>query len=101
MARLRSSNDTGASGSDPPPPPPLQPDGPTAEVPRGVPADVFGVLRGMLEAQQQQTALLREGFLAAQQTAAVAPEQARVGTVTDFRRLQPAVFTGAGSPVRC
>ena len=43
--------------------------------------------------------------MAAQQTAAtaleraVAPRETRPGNVTDFRRLQPAVFTGAGSPL--
>jgi len=45
------------------------------------------ILQGMMESQQQQTVLLREGLLTA------LPEQ-RPGNVSDFRRLQSAAFSG-------
>ena len=94
---LRSGNSYGGpSGSDVPPP-----NGPVPEVPAGV----LGVLQGMMEAQQQQTTLLRDGLVAAQRTAAialeraVAPREARPGNVTDFHRLLPKTFSGTGTPL--
>jgi len=87
---------------------------------------LIGVMRGMIELQhqqvaaqqrqmdtqearaleqQKQTEILRDGLLAAQQTAAAAIERAavprgpRVGSVTDFMRLNPRVFTGNEAPL--
>jgi hypothetical protein len=57
----------------------------------------------MMESQQQQTALLRDGLLAVQQTAvaamerAAAPREVRPGSVSDFRHLKPAIFSGTGT----
>ena len=45
------------------------------------------VLQGMMQSQQQQTELLRQGLL-------VVPREQRPGNVSDFRRLQPAIFSG-------
>ena len=96
MSLRSGTNYGGPSGSDVPPP-----NGPVPEVPAGV----LGVLQGMMEAQQQQTTLLREGLVAAQQTAAtaleraVAPREARPGNVTDFCRLLPKTFSGTGTPL--
>ena len=50
------------------------------------------VLQGMMQNQQQQTELLRQGLL-------VAPREQRPGSVSDFRRLQPAVFSGTEKPL--
>ena len=50
------------------------------------------VLQGMMQSQQQQTELLRQGLL-------VAPREQRPGNVSDFRRLQPAVFSGTEKPL--
>ena len=87
---------------------------------------LIGVMRGMIKSQQQQVAaqqrqmdtqearaleqqkqteILREGLLAAQQTAAAvieratAPRGPRVGGITDFMRLNPRVFTGNEAPL--
>lgn len=49
-------------------------------------ANVMEVLHGMME-NQQQMAVLREGLL-------IVPNERRPGNVFDFRRLQPAVFSG-------
>ena len=46
----------------------------------------------MMQSQQQQTELLRQGLL-------VAPREQRPGSVSDFRRLQPAVFSGTEKPL--
>ena len=62
--------------------------------------DLMGVLRGMMESQQEQTTLLRDELLAAQQTAmaaverSTAPREPKPGNISDFRRLQPAIFAG-------
>jgi hypothetical protein len=59
----------------------------------------------MMEAQQPQTTLLRDGLLAVQQTAVVALERATAprgagpGNVADFRRLLPRTFSGTGTPL--
>jgi len=50
------------------------------------------VLQGMMQSQQQQTELLRQGLL-------VAPREQRPGNVSDFRRLQPAIFSGTEKPL--
>jgi len=50
------------------------------------------ILQGMMQSQQQQTELLRQGLL-------VAPRERRPGNVSDFRRLQPAVFSGTEKPL--
>jgi len=50
------------------------------------------ILQGMMQSQQQQTELLRQGLL-------VAPREQRPGNVSDFRRLQPAIFSGTEKPL--
>ena len=45
-----------------------------------------------MNSQQQQTELLQQGLL-------TAPREQRLGTVSDFRRLQPAVFSGTEKPL--
>jgi len=50
------------------------------------------VLQGMMESQQKQTELLRQGLL-------VAPQEQKLGNVSDFRRLQPAIFSGMERPL--
>ena len=45
------------------------------------------VLHGMIESQHQQTELLRQALL-------TAPREQRPGSVSDFRKLQPATFSG-------
>ena len=50
------------------------------------------ILQGMIASQQQQTELLRQGLL-------TAPQEQRSGTVSDFRRLQPAEFSGTEKPL--
>ena len=50
------------------------------------------ILQGMMQSQQQQTELLRQGLL-------VAPREQRPGNVSDFRRLQPAIFLGTEKPL--
>ena len=82
-------------------------------------ATVMGVVRTMLEnqqrqseTQQQQITLLREALLAAQQTSAAAqvtataavermtaPREPRTKNITDFMRMNPAVFTGTETPL--
>ena len=64
MVRHRATNEADPPVADPPV------NGPTVEVPR----DLWGVLRGMLESQVQQTTLLREGIQTAQQTASATLE---------------------------
>ena len=67
--------------------------------------DLIGVLRGLVESQQQQTTLLRDGLMAAQQTATEAMERSatprgpKPENISDFRRLQPATFTGIEKPL--
>ena len=59
-----------------------------------------------MEFQLQQMAVLREGILMAQQTAtaalerATAPREQRVGNVTDFRKLDPKMFSGNEKPLQ-
>ena len=50
------------------------------------------ILQGMMQSQQQQTELLRQGLL-------VTPREQRPGNVSDFRRLQPAIFSGTEKPL--
>ena len=45
----------------------------------------------MMENQQQQTELLRQEI--------AAPKEQRPGNISDFRRLQPAIFTGEEKPL--
>ena len=61
-------------------------------------ADVLRIIQTMLgnqqqqmENQQQQTELLRQEL--------AAPKEQRPGNVSDFRRLQPAIFTGVERPL--
>ena len=46
----------------------------------------------MMENQQKQTELLRQGLIAA-------PKEQRSGNVSNFRRLQPTIFTGEERPL--
>jgi len=46
----------------------------------------------MMENQQKQTELLRQGLIAA-------PKEQRSSNVSEFRRLQPAIFTGEERPL--
>ena len=64
----------------------LPPNGPTGEN-----ADILRVIQNMMENQQQQTELLRQGL--------TDPKEQRPGNVSDFRRLQPAIFTGGERPL--
>jgi len=50
------------------------------------------VLQGMMQSQQQQIELLRQGLL-------VTSREQRPGNVSDFRRLQPAIFLGTEKPL--
>jgi len=60
--------------------------------PTGGNPDILRVIQGMVENQQRQTELLRQGLIAA-------PQERRPGNVSDFRRLQPAIFTGEERPL--
>ena len=51
-----------------------------------------------LEQQQQQTALLREGLIAAMEKVN-APKEPKPGNVSNFRKLNPAEFSGTGKPL--
>ena len=56
-------------------------------------AENADILRhNMMENQQKQTELLRQGLIAA-------PKEQRPGNVSDFRRLQPAIFTREERPL--
>ena len=74
--------------------------------------DMMRILMGMMEeqkdhraTQQEQIALLRDGIIAAQQTAttavdkAAAPKEPKVGNIADFRRLNPKEFSGNEDPL--
>jgi len=50
------------------------------------------VHHGMMESQHQQTELLRQALL-------TAPKEQRPPNVCDFRRLQPAIFSGTEKPL--
>ena len=54
--------------------------------------NMMRVLHGMMESQHQQTELLRQALL-------TAPREQRPGNVSDFRRLQPATFSGTEKPL--
>ena len=54
--------------------------------------DMMRILQGMMNSQQQQTELLRQGLL-------TAPREQRPGTISDFRRLQLAEFSGMEKPL--
>ena len=60
--------------------------------PTGGNPDILRVIQGMVENQQRQTELLRQELIAA-------PQERRPGNVSDFRRLQPAIFTGEERPL--
>jgi len=66
---------------------------------------LMGVLRGMMESQQEQTGLLRDRLLAAQQTAteaiekSMAPQEPKPGNISYFRRLQSATFASTEKPL--
>ena len=66
--------------------------------PTGENVDILRVIQTMLgnqqqqmENQQQQTELLRQEL--------AAPKEQKPGNVSDFRRLQPAIFTGSEKPL--
>ena len=50
------------------------------------------VLHGMMESQHQQTELLRQALW-------TAPREQRPDNVSDFRKLQPATFSGTEKPL--
>ena len=54
--------------------------------------NMMRVLHGMMESQHQQTELLRQALL-------TALRKQRPGCVSDFRRLQPATFSGTENPL--
>jgi len=54
--------------------------------------DMMRILQGIMNSQQKQTELLRQGLL-------TAPREQRPGTVPDFKRLQPAEFSGTEKPL--
>jgi len=54
--------------------------------------DILRVIHNMTENQQKQTELLRQGLVAA-------PKEQRSGNISDFRRLQLAIFTGEERPL--
>ena len=60
--------------------------------PIGENADILRVIHNMMENQQKQTELLRQGLIAA-------PKQQRPSNLSDFRRLQPTIFTGEERPL--
>jgi len=62
-----------------------------ANGPVGENVDILRVIQMMMENQQQQTELLRQEL--------AAPKGQRPGNVSDFRRLQPAIFTGGEKPL--
>ena len=57
------------------------------------------------QSQQEQTTLLRDGLLAVQQASTAALEKVvssrerRPGNFSDFRKLQPPIFTGTEKPL--
>jgi transposase InsO family protein len=74
--------------------------------------DMMRILMGMMDEQrnqramqQEQIALLRDGLIAAQQTATVAvdkaaaPREPKVGNVADFRRMNPKEYSGNEGPL--
>ena len=48
--------------------------------------------QGMMQSQQQQTEFLHQGLL-------VTLQEKRPGNMSDFRRLQPAIFSGTEKPL--
>jgi len=54
--------------------------------------NMIRVLHGMMESQHQQTELLRQALL-------TAPREQRPSNVSDFRKLQPATFSGTEKPL--
>ena len=65
--------------------------GQSSNGPAGENADILRVIQTMMENQQQQTELLRQEL--------AAPKEQRPGNISDFRRLQPAIFTGEEKPL--
>jgi len=61
--------------------------GQSQDGPAGGNADILRVIQNMVENQQRQTELHRQGLIAA-------PKERRPGNVSDFRQLQLAIFTG-------
>ena len=59
--------------------------------PAGENVEILRVIQTMMENQQQQTELLRQEL--------ATPKEQRPGNVSDFRRLQPAIFTGGEKPL--
>ena len=49
-------------------------------------------LQSMMENQQRQTEILHQGLL-------TAPHEQRPGSISDFKRLQPAIFLGTEKPI--
>jgi len=65
--------------------------GSTSNGAAGENVDILRVIQMMMENQQQQTELLRQEI--------AAPKEQRPGNISDFRRLQPAIFTGGEKPL--
>ena len=59
--------------------------------PTGENIDILRIIQTMMENQQQQTELFRQEL--------AAPKEQRPGNISDFRRLQPAIFTGGEKPL--
>jgi len=55
-------------------------------------ADILRVIHNMMDNQQKQTELFRQGLIAAS-------KEQRPGNVSDFRRLQLIIFTGKERPL--
>ena len=60
--------------------------------PTGGNADILRVIHTMMENQQKKTELLHQELIAA-------PKEQRSGNVSDFRRLQLAIFTEDDRPL--
>ena len=60
--------------------------------PMGENADILRVIQNMMENQQKQTELLRQGLM-------TTPKEQRPRNVSDFRRLQPVIFIGEERPL--
>jgi len=65
--------------------------GPTGDGPTRENVDILRVFQIIMENQQQQVELLRQELTAL--------KEPRPGNVSDFRRLQPAIFTGEEKPL--
>ena len=53
--------------------------------PSGENVDLMGILKSLMKYQQKQTEILHPGVL-------MAPHKQRLGNISKFKKLQPAVF---------